>query len=245
MMLEGKTAVVTGGTSGIGKAVAEELVERGAGVVVSGRDKSKGRTAVEEIGTECEFVRCDVREYDDAENLVETTFLEHGSLDFLVNSAGMGSRGGVEEIDREAWHDLLDTNLNGTMRCTRAALPYLKEAEGCVVNVASVYGLVGGKRASAYSTAKGGVVNFTRQVAYDYADEGVRVNCVCPGFVRTPMTEKALESDSFREHILQNTPMGRVAEAGEVAQVVVFLASDAASYVTGANVPVDGGWTCF
>ena len=244
-MLEGKKAVITGGTSGIGKAIAEEYVEQGAEVIVSGRDENKGRDAAEEIGESCEFVRCDVREYDEVTKLADAVVSEHGKLDIVVNSAGIGSRGPIEEIDRKTWKKILETNLDGVMHGTKAALPHLKETEGCVVNVASVYGLVGGKYAAAYSAAKGGVVNFTRQVAYDYADEGVRVNCVCPAFVRTPMTEKALERDSFREHVLANTPMGRIAEPEEVASVVAFLASDGASYITGVNVPVDGGWTCF
>jgi NAD(P)-dependent dehydrogenase (short-subunit alcohol dehydrogenase family) len=245
MMLKGKTAVVTGGTSGIGKAIAEEYVEQGADVVVSGRDEHKGRDAAEEIGESCEFVRCDVREYDDVTNLVDTVVSEHGELDAVVNSAGIGSRGPIEEIDIGTWKKILGTNLDGVMHTTKAALPHLKETEGCFVNVSSVYGLVGGKYAAAYSAAKGGVVNFTRQVAYDYADDGVRANGVCPAFVRTPMTEKALERDSFREHVLSNTPMGRIAEPEEVAPLAAFLASDGASYITGVNVPVDGGWTCF
>ena len=244
-MLEGKTAVVTGGTSGIGKAIAKEYVKQGAEVVVSGRTEQKGEEAAEEVGENCEFVRCDVREYDEVVGLVDTVVSEHGELDTVVNSAGVGSRGPIGEIDEETRQNILGTNLNGVMRGTKAALPHLKETEGCVVNVSSIYGLVGGRYAAAYSAAKGGVVNFTRQVAYDYADEGVRANGVCPAFVRTPMTEKALERDSFREHVISNTPMGRVAEPEEVAPIAAFLASDGASYITGVNVPVDGGWTCF
>jgi meso-butanediol dehydrogenase/(S,S)-butanediol dehydrogenase/diacetyl reductase len=244
-MLEGKTAVVTGGTSGIGKAIAKEYVKQGAEVVVSGRTEDKGKEAAEEVGENCGFVRCDVREYDEVVGLVDTVVSEHGELDTVVNSAGVGSRGPIGEIDEETRQKILGTNLDGVMRGTKAALPHLKETEGCVVNVSSIYGLVGGRYAAAYSAAKGGVVNFTRQVAYDYADEGVRVNGVCPAFVRTPMTERALERDSFREHVLSNTPMGRVAEPEEVAPIAAFLASDGASYITGVNVPVDGGWTCF
>ena len=244
-MLEGKTAVVTGGTSGIGKAIAKEYVKQGAEVVVSGRTEQKGEEAAEEVGENCEFVRCDVREYDEVVGLVDTVVSEHGELDTVVNSAGVGSRGPIGEIDEETRQKILGTNLDGVMHGTKAALPHLKKTEGCVVNVSSVYGLVGGRYAAAYSAAKGGVVNFTRQVAYDYADEGVRANGVCPAFVRTPMTEKALERDSFREHVISNTPMGRVAEPEEVAPIAAFLASDGASYITGVNVPVDGGWTCF
>jgi meso-butanediol dehydrogenase/(S,S)-butanediol dehydrogenase/diacetyl reductase len=129
------------------------------------------------------------------------------------------------------------------MHGTKAALPHLEDGGGSIVNIASIYGLVGGKGAAAYSAAKGGVVNFTQQVAVDYADRGVRINSICPGFVETPMTEDVLEEEGFYSYVRDNTPMNRPAQPAEIAPLAVFLASDDASYVTGANIPVDGGWT--
>jgi NAD(P)-dependent dehydrogenase (short-subunit alcohol dehydrogenase family) len=129
------------------------------------------------------------------------------------------------------------------MHGSRAALPYLKRTDGCIVNVASIYGLVAGPGSAAYSAAKGGVVNLTREMAVDYAGEGVRVNSICPGFVETPMTDDYLDQEQFYEFVRGQTPMGRVARPEEVAGIAMFLASDEASYITGANVPVDGGWT--
>jgi len=129
------------------------------------------------------------------------------------------------------------------MYCSRASLPHLKETGGSIINIASIYGLVAGPGSTAYATAKGGVVNFTRTVATDYAAEGVRCNAVCPGFVKTPMTEDFLDDEEFYSFVKTETPMGRVAEPREIAGVIAFLASDDASYITGAAVPVDGGWT--
>ena len=125
----------------------------------------------------------------------------------------------------------------------RAALPYLKQTDGCIINVVSIYGLVGGPRAAAYSAAKGGVVNLTREIAVDYASNGVRVNCICPGFVETPMTDEYLDQEQFYEFVHGQTPMGRVAQPEEIGGLAMFLASDEASYITGANIPLDGGWT--
>ena len=240
-MLDGKVAVVTGGSTGIGRATAEKYLEYGAEVVIANRSAEAGRATAEELG--CEFVRCDVGEYEQLRAVVEATVEDYGRLDVLVNNAGIGRAGTVEEMALEDWHDVMRVNLNGVMYGTRAALPHLRESGGSVVNVASIYGLVGGPGATAYATAKGAIVNFTRSVAIDYAERNVRVNAICPGFVQTPMTEPAFSEDEFYEYVNGQTPMGRVAQPEEIAGLAMFLASDEASYITGANIPVDGGWT--
>ncbi|AXG09773.1 SDR family NAD(P)-dependent oxidoreductase [Haloplanus rubicundus] len=241
MQLEGKTAIVTGGSSGIGKAIATAYVEEGANVVIASRTESEGTEVADEIG--CTYVQTDVREYDQVEELVETTVDEFGKLDVMVNNAGIASETPVEEMELDEWGNVVQTDLDGVMHGTKAALPHLEETDGCIINTASIYGLVGGKGAAAYSAAKGGVVNFTQQVAVDYAEEGVRVNSICPGFVETPMTEELLETDRFYSYVRDNTPMNRPAQPEEIAPLAVFLASDGAGYVTGANIPIDGGWT--
>jgi meso-butanediol dehydrogenase/(S,S)-butanediol dehydrogenase/diacetyl reductase len=240
-MLEGKTAIVTGGASGIGRAIAERFHEEGAEVVLADVDEDHGRAVAAEL--DCTFRECDVTDYDQVLAVVEETVEEHGGLDVVVNNAGVGSERSLLEMDREEWHQVVDVDLDGVMHGMKASLPHLQESEGAIINVASIYGLVGGKGAAAYSAAKGGVVNLTQQVAIDYADTGVRVNSVCPGFVETPMTEDLLNTDQFYRFLEANTPMDRPAQPEEIAPVVAFLASDGASYMTGANVPVDGGWT--
>jgi len=240
-MLDGKIAIVTGGASGIGKATAAEFLAEGAEVVIADIDEDRGTDIAEELG--CEFVRTDVSEYDQVEALVEGTVERYGGLDVMVNNAGIGSETSIEEMDLEEWHRVIEVDLSGVMYGMKASLPHLEESDGAIVNTASIYGLVGGKGAASYSAAKGGVVNLTQQVAIDYADEGVRVNSVCPGFVDTPMTEDLLKSERFYRFLEANTPMDRPARPEEIAPVIAFLASEKASYMTGANVPVDGGWT--
>ncbi|MFC4541393.1 SDR family NAD(P)-dependent oxidoreductase [Halosolutus amylolyticus] len=242
-MLEDTIAIVTGGAVGIGKAIADRFIEEGATVVIADIDAETGAAAADEL--DCGFERCDVREYDQVEALVEGTVEEYGELDVMVNNAGVASETSVEEMDLEEWETVVETNLDGVMHGTKAALPHLKASDGCIINLGSIYGLVGGKGAASYSAAKGGVVNFTQQVAIDYADQGVRVNSICPGFVETPMTEDLFESERFYSFLEQKTPMDRHGQPEEIAPVAAFLASDDASYVTGANVPVDGGWTAF
>ncbi len=236
-----KVAVVTGGSSGIGKSICKKLSEENFNVIVSDIDRDKGENVAEEINGD--FVKCDVSDWSQVETLVDDTVEKHGRLDVIVNNAGIGSKNTIEEMEIEEWEKIRSIDLDGVIYGCKAATPYLKETKGNIINIASIYGLVGDMGSTAYNAAKGGVVNLTRSVASDLAPHNVRVNSVCPGFVRTPMIEEALKDEEFKNHVLEETPLGRVAEPEEIAEAVAFIASEKASYITGANIPVDGGWT--
>jgi len=238
MKIDGEVAIVTGGGSGIGKAIAERFKEEGLDVVI-------GDISGEEVaeGLDCDFVECDVSKPDQVEELVNYTVNEFGRLDVMVNNAGIGSQASIEDMKVEDYQSLRSIDLDGVVYGCKYAAPHLKKTEGCIINTASIYGLVGDAGATAYNAAKGGVVNLTRSVANDLAKDNVRVNSICPGFVSTAMTEEALQDEEFKSHVISQTPMKRVAEPSEISGVAAFLASEDASYITGVNLPVDGGWT--
>jgi NAD(P)-dependent dehydrogenase (short-subunit alcohol dehydrogenase family) len=225
--------LVLGGTSGIGAAVAERFVRDGANVTVAGLDSS---AAPEALSDTVDLAELDLR--DDA--AVETLISRFGTLDVLVNAAGILRRD--EEFRPEVFSDVLTVNLTGTMRACTAARPLLAESSGCIVNIASMLSYFGGPRVPAYAASKGGIVQLTKSLAVAWAAQGIRVNAVAPGWIRTSMTRELQESPQAAEQIIKRTPMGSWGEAADVAGAVAFLAGPDAAFITGAVLPVDGGY---
>jgi gluconate 5-dehydrogenase len=233
---------VTGGGRGIGRAIALALAAEGGSVGVVARSLSQCEAVAGEIGERGLAIGADVRDWDACERAIAAVAEEFGGLTVLVNAAGVSPvRERAEVHDLGAWREVVETNLTGAFLITRAAAPALLASGGAVVNVASVAGLRSSPRIAAYGAAKAGLVQLTRTLAREWADRGVRVNAVCPGYVETELTEAMLAVPHLREAVLRETPLGRLGEVEEVVAPALFLASDDASYITGAALPVDGG----
>jgi len=251
MRLSNKVALVTGGTSGIGRATALLFAREGAQVVITGRDEARGRSVVaeiEEAGGSALFVRSDVRLAPECRRAVEECLRAFGRLDILFNNAGVFYPNTVPDSSEQEWDLTIDICLKGTYLMSRFALPVMiAQGQGVIVNNASGWGLVGGAAAAAYCAAKGGVVLLTKAMAIDHGPQGIRVNCVCPGDVDTPMLpEDARQRGMSWEDYLASAsdrPLGRIGRPEEIARAVLFLASDDSAFVTGAALAVDGGGT--
>ena len=245
---DGRTAAVTAAGAGIGEAIAREWVAGGGRVVVADLDAAAASRVAETIGAaggEVLGVGADVKSLDDIRAMIATAVKAFGGLDALFNVAGINLPKTVEEMSDDEWYHVVDTNLTSVYRCSKYALPEIrKRGGGAIVNVSSTAGILAENRCSAYSASKGGVVLLTRNMAMDYARHNVRVNAICPGGTMTPRIRAYMDKNPGHEHMLDTLcPMKRFARPEEIAKPAVFLASDDASFITGAALVVDGGMT--
>ncbi|MBT3171649.1 MAG: SDR family oxidoreductase [Rhodospirillaceae bacterium] len=244
-----KRVLVTGGSRGIGRGAARAFLKAGARVAVNGRTADSTAAGISAIGNSERLLAApgDVATAAGCEAMVGAAIDGLGGLDVLVNSAGIGKDGTIEDFDEAAWDETLDINLKGTFFCIRTALAALRASQGNIVNVASDAGLMGQVGLIVYGASKGGVVNMTRAMALELAPD-VRVNCVCPGYVDTDMVrrdyiEQADDPAAAEQEVLNFAPMGRMATVGEIATAILYLASDGAGFITGSALQIEGGST--
>ncbi|MDO5590494.1 MAG: 3-oxoacyl-[acyl-carrier-protein] reductase [Lachnospiraceae bacterium] len=243
-MLEGKIAVVTGASRGIGKAIAEKLASLGAKVVINyngSEERAKDvKIQIEEKGGKAEIYQCNVADYEACQTFIEDVIKTEGRIDILVNNAGITKDGLLMKMSEEDFDKVIDTNLKGTFHTIRFATRcMLKQRSGRIINMASVVGVTGNAGQANYAASKAGVIGLTKATAREVASRGITVNAVAPGFIETDMT--AVLSDKVKEASVSQIPLGRFGEAEEVAAAVAFLASDDAAYITGQVLHVDGG----
>ena len=243
--LAGKVALVTGGNGGIGLAMAKGLAGAGARVAIAGRDEAKAKEALAALGDGSAFVRVEMDDEASCRAMVAETGERLGGLDILINNAGMSIRKPAEEFSGDEWRQVIDTNLNGTFYAAQAAHPLMKAAGGGkIVNIGSMMSIFGAPFAAPYASSKGAVVQLTKALATGWARDNIQVNAVLPGWIDTALTQRARrEVDGLHDRALARTPAGRWGVPDDLAGIAVFLASPASDFVTGAAIPVDGGYS--
>jgi NAD(P)-dependent dehydrogenase (short-subunit alcohol dehydrogenase family) len=244
---EGKVALITGASSGIGKATAIAFAREGAKVTVAARREAESMAVVEEIksaGGEAIFAQTDVAAESACEEMVAKTLEAFGRLDCAFNNAGRGGGGNTEDLDVDVWNEVIAVNMTGVVLSMKYEVrPMLEQGGGTIVNNASVLGLIGMPGGPAYVGTKHGVVGLTKSAALEFATRNIRVNSVCPGYTMTDLTAGTLTDPEKLEKAMEKLPMGRYAEPEEIAQTVLWLCGDASSYITGQSIAPDGGWS--
>ena len=243
MKLTGKVALVTGGSRGIGFAIAKILSDNGASVVITSKNSEKIKQAETKISNSF-GITCDIKKKNEVQNVLDQTIKKFGKLDILVNNAGIFPKIKLlHEIEEEEWNEVLDVNLTGQFRFTKEAIPHLQKTSGCIINISSDAGLKAyqGFNADAYSASKAALIVLTKCWALEYAKNKIRVNCICPGVVDTDMTKPFLKNQKDIEFMNNEHPLGRIGQPEEIGKSVLYFASDDALWITGAILAVDGG----
>lgn len=246
--IDNRIALITGGARGLGRVMATALAEAGANIAITGRTLASCQQTATEIsaatGRKCQAYEADVTRTADVERLLSSAEADFGRVDILVNNAGTNIRGPIEQLTEADWDTVLDTNLKGPFLCARAFGPRMvQRGWGRVINLGSVLGVIALPGRAPYASSKAGIINLTRVLALEWAGTGVTANAICPGAFGTEMNRQLLDDPVKYQEFVKRIPMGRWGEPEELAGAAVFLASDAASYVTGSSLFVDGGWT--
>lgn len=250
MKLKGKVAIITGSARGIGFGCGRVFAKEGASITVADINEELGPKAVKEfksLGGDAFFCKTDVSDSKSVQVMIDETIKTYGRLDILINNAGYHISKNVEETSEEEWEYIINTNLRSTFLCSKYAVPHLRKTKGCIISISSMVGLVGQSNAGAYSASKGGQVAMTKGMALDFAKDGIRVNCICPGWVETPLVEdwfsQQKNPDEVRKYVHSIHPLGRIGTTEECGRAALFLATEDSSFITGVALPIDGAVT--